>query len=208
MFPLGTVLFPSVFLPLHVFEPRYRALVHTCLEGDGCFGVTLIERGSEVGGGDVRTTVGTLAQIVEAAELADGRWALGAVGLHRIRVLRWLDDDPFPQADIEPWPDEATTTALDDRLDRVVVRLRRVLALRAELGDSVAPATVELADDPDLAAFQACAVAPLGPADRQALLEEPSAASRLERLDRLLADDELDLARQIDLGGPTDAPDA
>ena len=57
MFPLGTVLFPYAVLPLHVFEPRYRALTEHCLAGDGCFGVVLIERGSEVGGGDTRFAV-------------------------------------------------------------------------------------------------------------------------------------------------------
>ncbi|MEY2464632.1 MAG: ATP-dependent Lon protease, partial [Acidimicrobiaceae bacterium] len=63
MFPLGTVLFPSVFLPLHVFEPRYREMTRHCLDTQREFGVVLIERGSEVGGDDVRTQVGTVARI-------------------------------------------------------------------------------------------------------------------------------------------------
>ena len=86
MFPLGSVLVPSAGLPLHVFEPRYRALVQDCLAGDREFGVVLIERGSEVGGDDVRTSVGTVARIVEATELPDGRWAVAAVGVRRVRV--------------------------------------------------------------------------------------------------------------------------
>ena len=69
MFPLGTVLLPFAHLPLHIFEPRYRALVKDCLAGDGEFGVVLIERGHEVGGGDVRFGVGTVARIVQTAEL-------------------------------------------------------------------------------------------------------------------------------------------
>src|SRR6478672_4324189 len=73
MFPLGTVLLPFAHLPLHIFEPRYRALVKDCLAGDGEFGVVLIERGHEVGGGDVRFGVGTVARIVQTAELPDGR---------------------------------------------------------------------------------------------------------------------------------------
>ena len=97
MFPLGSVLFPSIFLPLHVFEPRYRALARHCLDGDQEFGVVLIERGSEVGGDDVRTSVGTVARILEAAELEDGRWVLGTVGTRRIRVRGWLPDDPYPR---------------------------------------------------------------------------------------------------------------
>ena len=60
MFPLGTVLLPSVLLPLHIFEERYRTLIRDVLDADREFGVVLIERGSEVGGGDTRSSVGTL----------------------------------------------------------------------------------------------------------------------------------------------------
>ena len=81
MFPLGTVLFPHAVLPLHVFEPRYRVMMRRCIDGDGEFGVVLIERGSEVGGGDARFDVGTIARIVQAAELDDGRFAIATVGL-------------------------------------------------------------------------------------------------------------------------------
>ena len=90
MFPLGTVLFPHAVLPLHVFEPRYRVMMRRCIDGDRDFGVVLIERGSEVGGGDTRFDIGTVARIVQAAELADGRFAIAAVGLGRFRVVRWF----------------------------------------------------------------------------------------------------------------------
>ena len=103
MFPLGMVLFPSLFLPLHVFEPRYRVLARHCMDGNREFGVVLIERGSEVGGNDVRTSVGTVAQIVDATELDDGRWVLGTVGTRRVRVHEWLTDDPYPRADVDDW---------------------------------------------------------------------------------------------------------
>src|SRR5688500_16539615 len=106
MFPLGTVLFPSMLLPLHVFEPRYRQLTAECIEHDREFGVVLIERGHEVGGGDSRTSVGTLARIVQAQPFPDGRWALAAVGTSRIRVVEWLPDDPYPRAELEPLPDD------------------------------------------------------------------------------------------------------
>src|SRR5258707_10636188 len=101
MFPLGSVLFPYALMPLHVFEPRYRQLVDRCLAGDGTFGVVLIERGSEVGGGDVRFDVGTRTRIHRAEQLDDGRWVLLTVGTERISVRRWLPDDPFPRAEIE-----------------------------------------------------------------------------------------------------------
>ena len=76
MFPLGSVLFPHAALPLHVFEPRYRALVEDCLAGEPDFGVVLIERGSEVGGGETCFGVGTVTRIVEAGQFPDGRYAL------------------------------------------------------------------------------------------------------------------------------------
>jgi uncharacterized protein len=98
MFPLGTVLLPFQVLPLHVFEPRYQALVRTCLSGEPEFGVTLIERGSEVGGGDMRAGVGCLARIVDVKQFPDGRLALVAVGTTRLEVIEWLADDPYPQA--------------------------------------------------------------------------------------------------------------
>ena len=64
MFPLGTVLFPSGVLPLRVFEPRYRDMLEDLLSGNREFGVVLIERGSEVGGGEVRSGIGTMARIL------------------------------------------------------------------------------------------------------------------------------------------------
>lgn len=189
MFPLGTVLVPHQVLPLHVFEPRYRALVHDCLAGDGELGVVLIERGSEVGGGDQRTSVGTVAQIAEAARLPDGRWALAVVGDRRLQVRGWLPDDPYPRAEVDDWPDEPSSPeALAGALDRIVPVLRRALALAAELGDPVVPATVELAEDPEVRAWQCTVIAPLGPLDRQALLASPAATTRMDALGALLDD--------------------
>lgn len=197
MFPLGTVLFPSALLPLHVFEPRYRALAKDCMAGDRQFGVVLIARGSEVGGGDVRTDVGCLARVMEANELRDGRWVLAAVGVRRLRVLRWLPDDPYPLADVEDWDDEAAGAGLGDRLGEVVGLLRRVLGLKAELGEPAARATVELADDPVLASYQVAALAPFGPADHQRLLTAPGPDPRLAVLHELLTEEATYLEQRL-----------
>jgi Lon protease-like protein len=100
MFPLGSVLLPSTLISLHVFEDRYRALARDCIAGDRRLGVVLIERGREVGGGDVRFDVGTRAVIADAVELDDGRWIMILVGEERVRVQRWLPDDPYPRAEV------------------------------------------------------------------------------------------------------------
>jgi uncharacterized protein len=204
MFPLGSVLVPGMPLPLHVFEPRYQALVAHCLEGEPEFGVVLIERGNEVGGGDARTRVGTVARILEATRFDDGRWAIGAVGVRRVRVLEWLPDDPFPRAEVEDWPDEPGEPD-PDRLAGAVSVFRRVLALAAELGASVPPATVELADDPVVALLQMTVATPFGPVDRHDLLAAPGPVERLDLLAELLDAQAEMLAGQAgmaDLDGP------
>jgi uncharacterized protein len=188
MFPLGTVLFPSGLLPLHVFEPRYRAMVEDCLAGDEQFGVVLIERGSEVGGGDTRFDVGTVARIAEVNRLPDGRYALLARGTGRLRVREWLPDDPYPRADVEVVEEQPGGPDDEDARARVQQQLRRVLALASELGAAVPPGEVRLPDDPVAAAFAAAAVAPLGPLDAQELLAVDDPAARLDALDRLLDD--------------------
>ena len=201
MFPLGTVLLPTGLLPLHVFEPRYRALVRTCLDGDRELGVVLIERGSEVGGGEARSDAGTVATILDAQELPDGRWALLCVGDRRIRVARWLPDDPHPWAEVEDWPDATPGPGHDEAVAAAVVRLRRVLARAAEAGDDASTATIELSDDPVLATYQAATVAPLGPLDRQRLLTAATPDDRVRLLDVLLTEAEEVLTLRLSEGG-------
>jgi len=212
MFPLGMVLLPGAVLPLHVFEPRYRRLVRDLIEGEPEFGVTLIERGSEVGGGDQRTTVGTIARMLQVTETPDGRFALITVGTRRIRVLTWLPDDPYPRADVEDWPDERDGPdgpddrggdgAIEEEIADVLREVRRVLALAVELGDLAADPGVEISTDPVLASYHLTALAPLGPADRFRLLGAPGPRRRLAVLRELLAD--ADAGLQFRLRGATD----
>ncbi|MFP3907013.1 MAG: LON peptidase substrate-binding domain-containing protein [Acidimicrobiales bacterium] len=193
MFPLGQVLVPTAAVPLHVFEPRYRALVdHLVDQSDDHphareFGVVLITRGSEVGGGDTRGDLGTVARVRQAQRLDDGRWALIAVGHRRCRVIEWLADDPWPRAvvtDLAEVADGDPTRVLPS----VVAELRRTLAAATELGDPGPDATVEVSDDPVLASYQVSALAPIGPLDRQRLLAASGPAERLALAARLLAE--------------------
>ena len=200
MFPLGTVLLPFAHLPLHIFEPRYRALVKDCLAGDGEFGVVLIERGQEVGGGDVRFGVGTIARIMQTAELPDGRWLLDAVGTERFRVTEWLPDDPYPLAMVEGIVDEPGSEGEADAEERrtaVERLLRQVLALQVELGFPAPSAVRSLHENPGVAAFEAALLSPIGPMDAQKVLEAPSTAARLALLETLLTDARDFLASRI-----------
>jgi len=190
MFPLGTVLFPHAVLPLHIFEARYRALVEACLRGDGRFGVVLIERGYEVGGGDARFGVGTVARIVEAARTPDGRYLVATVGTERFRIKKWLDDDPYPRAEVDVLGEpKRVADAATVRRAEVQRLLGRVLAMSAELGEHAAPVdAATLDDDPLRASFEAAAVAPIGPLDAQRLLELDDPGQRFDQLEGLLTD--------------------
>jgi Lon protease-like protein len=186
MFPLGTVLFPHALLPLHVFEPRYRLMTQRVLHGDGEFGVVLIERGSEVGGGDTRFGVGTVARVVRAQELPDGGYALATVGMRRFRVTSWLPDDPFPQAEIAPL-DEVSGPSDDVRRARALDALSAVAELHRRI-DPRLPELPAIDDAPGQAAYEIAAIAPIGPLDSQRVLEVPSTGERLDLLAELLDD--------------------
>lgn len=201
MFPLGTVLFPYAILPLHVFESRYRALTRAVLDGDQEFGVVLIERGSEVGGGDVRFDVGTMAHIVQASELPDGRFALAVVGVARFRVERWLADDPYPRAEIveltEPTvaPDAVTAVA------PVAAALHAMHVLAARVEGLAEPPTIAVSPDPEQAAYEIAALAALGPLDAQRVLELPDTGARLHSLGELIAEATAVLRARLDEDG-------
>lgn len=180
MFPLGSVLVPGAVLPLHVFEPRYQALMADCLDGDGRFGVVLIERGSEVGGGDQRADVGTMASIEQYQQLDDGRFALIAVGRERFRVREWLDEEPYPRARIEPWADAPL-----DAVDQPLLTEARQALDRFLPSDQPLP---DLASDPSLASHQLTAIAPVGAYDRYRLLGAAGPADRLRQLIELLTE--------------------
>ena len=190
MFPLGTVLLPGGVLPLHVFEPRYRQLVVDCLaddSGDPEFGVTLIERGSEVGGGDQRAAVGVIARMVQVEALPGGRYAIVTVGTQRFRVNAWLPDDPYPLADVDEWLDlDPDAPGLAERVAAATARLGDVLDLATALGEP--PRDVKVSDDPLLASYHLAGLAPLGPADRYRLLCAASPAERLDLLAEALDD--------------------
>ncbi len=189
MFPLGSVLLPGMVLPLRVFEPRYRVLVDTVLLADEPeFGCVLIERGSEVGGGEVRTSVGCVARVVEIARHEDGQVSLVAVGSRRIAVEEWLPDDPFPRALVADWPDDpsdvdATVQAGIGRIDAAV---RQLAELAASMGMTPTLDEAAFSDDPALRVFQLATVSPLGALDRLRVLRTPGLAARVELLEDLV----------------------
>lgn len=204
MFPLGNPLVPHALLPLHVFEDRYRAMfrdLDALDELDREFGVVLIERGFEVGGGDVRGDLGTVARVLEAEEFDDGRWGVVSVGVRRLRVVRWLDDAPYPRAVVEDAEDGEPGPDAHRLVEQVRVRIGRILARAAEMGDDVPPATTEIAEDPLVASYHATALAPIGPYDRQRLLAIDGPEERLAALLEVFDDLDEELRLRLAMEG-------
>lgn len=188
MFPLGSVHFPHTPLPLRVFEPRYLTMIGRLLdEEDPRFGVVLIERGHEVGGGDRRSRIGTMARLVSVSAGADALLAV-AVGTDRFTVDEWLDDDPYPRAEVTPLPELDWSDELTPLRTQAEAIVRRTLARAPE---AQWDADTELSDDPIAAAWQLAAIAPLGDYDRYALLQSATVGALLRQIIDLTLDAEL-----------------
>lgn len=188
MFPLGSVLFPAMPLQLRVFEERYLVMLSELVRTQAPrFGVVLIERGFEVGGGEQRFGVGTVAEIVQVAA-EQGVVGLAAQGGARFEVVTWQADDPYPRAEVR-WLDELVwDPALEPLRAETEQLVRRTLALASEFTQDVWAADVALADEPVPALWQLAAVAPLTALDQVALLRARTAEELLTRLAELTRD--------------------
>jgi uncharacterized protein len=192
LFPLGTVLYPGLLLPLHVFEPRYRELVRDLMDlptdAPRRFGVVAIREGREVGADGVRALygVGCTAELRQVEARPDGRFDIATIGVDRFRLGPLEHSRAYAQADIEVLPEVRGPDAgvLAQVVDRLFHRYREaVLAGRGDAGRGEPP---ELASDPILLSYVVAAATVLDLPDKQALLEAASAADRLRLELRLL----------------------
>jgi Lon protease-like protein len=175
MFPLGSVLFPSMPLTLRIFEERYLKLLGDLMGSDQPeFGVVLVSRGSEVGGGDLRMSVGTIASVTEIGT-TDEFLGLESFGSRRFTVTDWLPDDPYPIADIELIPDLIWDDSLMPARVHLESQVRKLLALASEFGDLLFGSDITLSDDPMSAVWQMAGILPIGELDRFDLLRSQSA---------------------------------
>ena len=181
LFPLHTVLFPGMPIPLNVFEPRYLQLVRECMESGEPFGVALIREGPEVGGYADPHAVGTTARIEQAAQGVLHAVQLLARGERRVRLLALHRDRPYLRADAEELGDEPggappERIAHGQRLLEDFERLR----YRAQ-GGYVRGRGAPAPAPPGVVADAIGATGAGSPAERQELLETLDPGARLER---------------------------
>ena len=174
MFPLGSVLFPHMPLTLRIFEDRYLKLLGDMMESeDPEFGVVLIERGQEVGGGEKRFALGTTARVAQIGSSEDF-FGLVAAGGQRFRVTQWVSEVPYPLAEVEFLPDLDWHDDHEPLRREVETHVRRLLAFASEFGNVPWDSSIELSRDPVAASWQIAGILPVGQLDQIDLLKAES----------------------------------
>ena len=162
-------------LTLRIFEERYLRLLGDLMSSDTPeFGVVLVSRGSEVGGGEARMSIGTVASVTEIGT-TDEFFGLESFGSRRFRVNDWLPDDPYPIADIDLIPDLIWDDTLMPARVHLESQVRKLLTLASEFGQLQFGPDFELDDDPVSAIWQLAGILPIGELDRFDLLSSQSA---------------------------------
>lgn len=200
-FPLHTVLYPHLPLPLHIFEELYRAMTRDVLADgspfDGRFVVSMITEGSEVGGEAAARAVGTICEIRSAEHLPDGRWLLLVVGIARARIVSVDRSGPYAVAEVEELPEPTgdgaarLLPAVQQALDGYLATVKRFVARTASRGEHSQEQPdvtasldqvlkpIRLPDEPVAASYAVAGVLQVELSRKQQLLELADAATRL-----------------------------
>ena len=181
IFPLpNVVLFPSVFLPLHVFEPRYQQLLADVLRGDRIIGMVLLKRDrDDIGEPPPIYPIGCAGLVSHAETLADGRSNIILHGMHRFRVIGEETGRAYRRAHVEPLP-EATSDAIRTEVCHVRAQLETLLTGHLAMAGGEAMVPGDFGDE-DLVNTLAQYL-DLEAVEKQALLERDDVAARSRAL--------------------------
>jgi len=188
LFPLpNVVLFPNVFLPLHIFEPRYREMVADSLVSDRIIGMVLLKPGwqSDYEGRPPIYPIGCSGVITHVERLPDGCYNMVLRGLERFRVLQEDDERPYRRASVQTIGDDALRA---EDLASIRRHRSRLEELVAPVVEKAGAADVKIpAEMPDRDLVNALAqYLDLEPVEKQALLEQPNLRARAASLVELL----------------------
>ena len=200
LFPLNIVLYPNMFLPLHIFEPRYQALVRYCMEEEEAFGVVLIAEGQPEDKEGIKPyKIGTVADIVQVDELSEERMNIWVAGSERFEILNhYQSPDEYLVGHVLPIDDEDADPMLFLEQSNVLDSLlQRYLELKMRL-NSEDPDRLDyqLAQDPGIASYQIATILDINLAEKQQLLEIKGLQERLEQ-EQLFLERELEHLRQM-----------
>jgi Lon protease-like protein len=181
LFPLHTVLFPGMPLPLHIFESRYKQMVELCLEEDNTFGVVLIRRGNEALGPLAEPhSIGCTARIIEVQPLIEGRMNITAVGERRFRIHSLNYNLPYLVGEVEFYPLPAEDAeSLVPATGRLAPKVQQYIHLLNEI-EEVDLDPDNLPEDPIMLAQLAAILLQMPPGEKQELLKSASALDLLE----------------------------
>jgi Lon protease-like protein len=186
LFPLGIVLLPTERVPLHIFEPRYRELIHECLEHEREFGLLFEDE-------DGVRELGTRAQVAEVLErFEDGRLNVLVEGRDRFRVEQLTQGRSFLTALVEPVADEPGEVD-PETAGKAAGSFRALAALADAETDEIDAGSPQLS-------FELAAQVELDPEAKQELLELQSEQSRLELVAELLDSARIALLATRELG--------
>jgi Lon protease-like protein len=190
LFPLpNVVLFPGVGLPLHIFEPRYRAMVADALEADRRLGMVLLQPGRWEPNYEGRPPIypiGCSAVIASAGKLEDGRYNIVLSGLDRVRIISEDHERAYRRAIVEPLPDQPLDAADREALSAVRLRLTELIGVSMRAGEAESSSTL-LLSMPDAEFVHTLAQGlDLEPLEKQALLERDNLLLRAQSLADLL----------------------
>jgi hypothetical protein len=199
LFPLQTVLYPGLPIPLHVFEDRYRQMFKRILDTELRFGVVAIVKSRDVDAGATYHPIGCVAEVAKVDRHADGRLDVVARGQSRFRIDGVTQAAPYIVAEVSELP-EATGEAAEQRTLKAgrlftmyVATLLRMAGKQAE--------PIDIPDDPVAASYLVAAGLQVDLADKQRLLTIPSASERLAAEATLLRR-ELVLLEHFRVAGP------
>ena len=185
LFPLPeVVLFPQEYLPLHIFESRYRAMLQSVLKSDSRFGVVRWDPVTKK-----MADVGCCAEVIKHQTSQDGRSNIVTIGQQRFRILEIINETPFINA-LVSWVDDdqiSDSTKLEELKQSVAVALKDVVSLTSKLTESDHVLPDSLPNIPRELSFWIAAHLG-GPVanEQQNLLELTNTYQRLEREYELL----------------------
>ena len=190
LFPLNTVLFPKISIPLNVFEDRYKCMIRHCIDTQSPFGVVLIRMGSEVGDSATPYDVGTTANITNVNKLEDGRLFITAIGDKIFRINKLIEDKSFLEANVDFLIDDEN----QDISENLLEELRGLVNSNFRLASGLKGEFVNDINIPndlvDLSYFVPSCLLGIENIELQRLLEESSTKKRLEKGIELLEKNE------------------